>query len=284
MAFQQFGGNKDLGGLFDAYTGALSQGQQYVQNQLQNDDQAMQNLLDQYRIPMDLRVRAGEAAKGDFQASPEGQAAYGNVQTGQGLSQLSTGQKAQALLPFVIAAEQAKANEEGSQARLFANMYGGLEKQHNQSLDPNEREAGGQGAFFLADTLSRVNPKNMFQERMLGTKTDTALDIAEMNNETKRMALAQAHQKAAAGDKNAQQALVTYYRAQLAAGEITQAEFVMQMAGIFNRATEARTPAGVQVNPAVAPEVLQPKPQAAPYDPNAGKAQPTKPRKPLGEY
>ena len=248
MAFQQFGGNKDLGGLFDAYTGALSQGQQYVQNQLQNDDQAMQNLFDEYRIPMELRTKAGEAAKGDWYASPEGQTAFGNVQTGQGLSQLSAGQKAQALLPFVIAAEKAKAEQEGGESRLFANMYNGIEKQYDQSLDPNVREAGGQGAYFLADTLSRVNPKNMSQERILGEKLGSA-DLLNLRNNDTRLAIAQmaaqAKQRAVAGDKTAQQALITMWKQQVVSGEITQAEYGMLVADLQTSINAAKVQPGI---------------------------------------
>ena len=61
-------------------------------------------------------------------------------------------------------------------------MYQGIEQQHDQSLDPNVREAAGQKGFFLADTLSRVDPKIMAQERMLGSKLDSAEDIANMRS------------------------------------------------------------------------------------------------------
>ena len=189
MAFQQFGGNKDLGGLFDAYTGALSQGQQYVQNQLQNDDQAMQNLFDEYRIPMELRTKAGEAAKGDWYASPEGQTAFGNVQTGQGLSQLSAGQKAQALLPFVIKAEQAEAGQKEGEAALRGDVFQSMRTQWDPTLDPNVREAAGQRANLLARDLSINDPKTIGAAGLLGAKNDTIMDKAELDNET-RLAIA----------------------------------------------------------------------------------------------
>lgn len=110
---------------------------------------------------------------------------------GQMKSQDAAGQLAQGLLPFKQKAEAAALTAEGTKNRLFGNMYQGIEQQHDQSLDPNVREAAGQRGFFLADTLSRVNPDTMAKERMLGEKLDNNIDLAEI----RAMAVQQAHQK-----------------------------------------------------------------------------------------
>lgn len=110
---------------------------------------------------------------------------------GQMKSQDAAGQLAQGLLPFKQKAEEAALTAEGTKNRLFGNMYQGIEQQHDQSLDPNVREAAGQRGFFLADTLSRVNPDTMSKERMLGEKLDNNIDLAEI----RARAAQQAHQK-----------------------------------------------------------------------------------------
>lgn len=111
-------------------------------------------------------------------------------QIGQMKSQDAAGQLAQGLLPFKQKAEEAQLSSDATRSNLFGNMYKGIEQQHNQSLDPNVREAGGQRGFFLADTLSRVDPKVMSQERLLGAKLDSAEEIAALRAQQLREAAA----------------------------------------------------------------------------------------------
>jgi len=82
---------------------------------------------------------------------------------GQMESQIAAGQTAKGLQPFREAAERAQYQQTAAQAPLFTSMYQGIGDQHNQSLPPEQREAAAQKGFFMADTLSRVDPKNMFQ-------------------------------------------------------------------------------------------------------------------------
>ena len=190
-------------------------------------------------------------------------------QVGQMQTQESSGRTAQALQPFREAAEKAQFQQTAAQAPLFTNMYQGISQQHDKSLDPNAREAAGQGAYMLADTMSRVDPKNMFQERQLGTKLEGAEDLLGMRLAAQRHQ-AGLKQKAVAGDKNAQQALVTLYRQKLDAGEMSPQEYALEMASIFNRVTAPKTPPGQQLSQEASGGAFEAKPVTPDYTPRSG--------------
>jgi len=199
---------------------------------------------------------------------PEMLKLYTDGYGGQMESQIAAGKTAKALQPFKQEAEIAAAQLAAARDPLFANMYSGIGKQHDKSLDPDKREAAGQGAYFLADTLSQVDPKNMFQERMLGTKLEGAEDLLGMRLAAQQR-IAGLKERAVAGDKNAQQALVTYHRDRLNKGEITPDEFAMEMAQIFNRLTAPKIQPGQMLSPEVTGNTFVPKPETPPYVPNA---------------
>jgi len=190
---------------------------------------------------------------------------------GQMESQIAAGKTAKALQPFKQAAEIAEAQQTATRAPLFTSMYKGIGDQHDQSLPPEQREAAGQKGFFMADTLSRVDPKVMAQERMLGQKLDSNEEMLD-----KRLAAAQQlagmRTKAVAGDKTAEQAIVSHWRNEVAEGRMTREQFVSEMAELQNAKIAAKVQPGQMLDPSVAPGMFQAKPPQTQYTPNVGTA------------
>lgn len=149
-------------------------------NQLDFIKQFLANQREQQIQPLDVRVKDMEASRADVAKSPEMLDAYRRGYLGQADTQEAAGTKAKALLPFAIASERAKAEREGAEHGLFGNMYKGVAKQYDQSIPDNERIAAGQNAYALADTMSRVDPKTMAQERMLNGKLLSAEELMQL--------------------------------------------------------------------------------------------------------
>jgi hypothetical protein len=188
MAFQNMPdlGYKDDGPL-GAFFAGIQGGNANTASQLANAAAYEKLQQDQYDNPLESIKKLYEAQLANAKStSPDYIPAQLRGQIGQTDSQAAAGDLAKGLLPFKMSAQQAELESEGSKNRLFGNMYKGIETQHDQSLDPNVREAGGQRGFFLADTLSRVDPSVMAKERMLEGKLDNNIDIAEMRNQAMR--------------------------------------------------------------------------------------------------
>jgi hypothetical protein len=124
--------------------------------------------------------------------------------------------------------------------------------------------------------MSRVDPKVMAQERMLGTKLDAHADDTEAKLANAR-ALAGLKAKAITGDKTAQQAIVGYWKQQMASGAITEEQYVAEISNLQNAITAAKVQPGNVINPNVAPNVLQPKPAQEKYTPGSGAKAPALP-------
>jgi hypothetical protein len=221
----------------------------------ESNKRQLENLLEEEKLqkarlndPMDLIVNRLQAAKAQQLTNPDYLKWYENGLTGSYKSQDAAGRTAQLLQPFTVNSEQAKLENEGSQNRLFGNMYKNIEKQYDNTLPEDEQVAGAQRGIAMADTLSRVNPKAMSQERMLDEKLSSADILNQRNNDTK-LALAQmtaqAKQRAVAGDKTAQQALITMWGKQVQSGEITQAEYGMLVADLQSSINAAKVQPGI---------------------------------------
>lgn len=164
-----------LGALYHGFNAGSADNASQLSNLIQ--EQALQK--SRIGDPMDLIQKFYESQLANAKSqSPDYIPAQIRGQIGQMNSQDAAGTLAQGLLPFKQQAGQAELTSDATKNRLFSNMYQGIEQQHDQSLDPNVREAAGQKGFFLADTMSRVDPKIMAQERMLGSKLDSAEEIS----------------------------------------------------------------------------------------------------------
>ena len=188
MAFQNM---PDLGyrddGPLGAFFAGIQGGNANTASQLANAAAYEKLQQDQYDNPLESIKKLYEAQLANAKStSPDYIPSQIRGQMGQMNTQEAAGDLAKGLLPFRMSAQQAELENEGSKNRLFGNMYKGIEQQYDQSLDPNVREAGGQKGFFLADTLSRVDPSIMAKERMLGDKLENNLDVVEMRNQAIR--------------------------------------------------------------------------------------------------
>jgi hypothetical protein len=204
---------------------------------------------------------------------------------GQMKSQDAAGQLAQSLLPFKQRAEEAALNAEGSKNRLFGNMYQGIEQQHDQSLDPNVREAAGQRGFFLADTMSRVDPATMAKERMLEGKLDNNIDLAEI----RARAAQQSHQTQQKDPKYKEQ-LAAMFRVMANPNATPQEKYEAQMfitldqkskllaSGAAWKPQADMSQFGIQTNPAPAQQLQLPTPPT----PQGNTAAPVAPQLPAG--
>lgn len=177
-----------LGALYHGFNAGSADNASQLSNLIQ--EQALQKA--RIADPMDLIQKFYEAKLADAKTqSTDYIPAQIRGQIGQMNTQDAAGTLAQGLLQFRQKAGEAELTSEASKNRLFGNMYKGIEQQHDQSLPPDQREAAAQRGFFLADTLSRVDPKIMAQERMLGQKIDSAEEIAAMRLAAER----ERHQK-----------------------------------------------------------------------------------------
>jgi len=188
MAFQNMPdlGYKDDGPL-GAFFAGIQGGNANTASQLANAAAYEKLQQDQFNNPLESIQKLYEAQLANAKSnSPEYILAQLRGQIGQMDSQASAGTLAKGLLPFKQAAGEAELSSDASKNRLFANMYRGVEEQYNPDLEPNAREAGAQRGFFLADTLSRVDPSIMAKERMLEGKLDNNIDLAEMRAQSIR--------------------------------------------------------------------------------------------------
>jgi len=262
-----------LGALYHGFNAGSADNASQLSNLIQ--EQALQK--SRIGDPLDLIQKFYDAQLANAKSqSPDYIPAQLRGQIGQMNSQEAAGTLAQGLLPFKQRAGEAELTTEATKNRLFGNMYQGIEQQHDQSLDPNMREAAGQKGFFLADTLSRVDPKVMAQERMLGTKLDSAEDIAGMRIAAQQK-LVSLKTPAIRGDKTAQEAIVKHLQGMLSRGEITAAEYASELAELQNAILAAKVQPGMELNPAnpALKDVLQPKPTQQGYTaPGVGGQQP----------
>ncbi len=239
-------------------------------NQLDFIKQFLANQREQQIQPLDVRVKDMEASRADVAKSPEMLDAYRRGYLGQADTQEAAGTKAKALLPFAIASERAKAEREGAEHGLFGNMYKGVAKQYDQSIPDNERIAAGQNAYALADTMSRVDPKTMAQERMLNGKLLSAEELMQLRL-AQAAKLAEDKANAPKPPKTGEEALVRYWQGELAAGNITQDQYEQEVAAIFNRRTEKPVQSGITGSVDAQGNIqLGNKPNVAPYAPRAG--------------
>ena len=261
------------------------------------DMAAREDILKQYlanaktaqEMPLDLDILGLQAARARRQTNPEDLDWFSRGYTGQMKSQDAAGNLAQVLLPFKQTADQRKLEEEAGQSGLMSDMYKAVQGQYDSNLPENERVAAAQRGLAIADTMSKINPKFMSQERMLDEKLKSA-DLLNLRNNETRMALAQlvaqTKQRAVAGDKTAQQALISMWQKQVANGEITQAEYGLLVADLQTSINAAKVQPGI--TPIVTPtgEVnIGNKPTQQPVRAAPERTQqPTTPRKPLGEY
>lgn len=259
-----------LGALYQGYNAANAD----QSAELELIKQFLANQREQQMQPLDVNIKGMESDRATVARSPEMLDAYQRMYTGQADTTEAAGTKAKALLPFTIASERAKAEREGAEQGLFGNMYKGIAKQYDQSLPDNERIASGQNTYALADTLSRVDPKIMAQERMLAEKLLSAEELAQLR-------LAQAAKLAAdkanapKPPKTGEEALVRYWQGELAAGNITQDQYEKEVAAIFNRRTEKPVQSGITGS--VDPQgniQLENKPNVAPYAPRSTEKKP----------
>jgi len=276
MAFQEIStGYKPeftLGGLYHGFNAANAEDlnkEELIKQFLANQHAQVQN-------PLDEQTTAQTLLANQYKTSPDYQVGMRDTISGQGMSNLAAGQTARNLQQFKQAAGQAALENQAEQEGLFTRMRKGIRQQHDPSLPDNQREAAGQGAYMLADTMSQVDPKIMAQERLLGAKLNSAEDINDAKLANAR-ALANLKSKAVTGDKTAQQAIVNHWKQQLSAGLITEEQYIAEVSNLQNSITAAKIQPGNVVNPEVAPGVLQQKPPQVSYQPGS-----TSPQKPSG--
>ena len=145
--------------------------------------QFLANQREQQMQPLDVNIKQTESDRATVGRSPDMLDAYQRGYIGQNNSQDAAGQKAMALLPFQIAAEQAKAKRDTSSDNLFGRMFGNVEKQYDKSLPKQERNAAATEAVALANTLKQNDPKFLQQQQLREMSDDTKEYIAEINNQ-----------------------------------------------------------------------------------------------------
>jgi hypothetical protein len=248
MAFQSI----DTGYKPEFSLGALYQGQNAANADASTEEELIRQFLanqrEQQVQPIDIAQKMQDLDAGQYKTSPEYQEGMRNTIFGQGKSNLSAGQKAEMLLPFVQAAEKAKLGKEESSDQLLGNINRNLLTQFDQSKPDNERISANQRALALADSMSRVDPKIIANERMLGMKLDNALDLQDMKG-TVAEKLAVLKAKAVQGDKTAQQAIVRVLTEQKAQGLITEEQYAQSLADLQNSINSAKVQPGNTLNP-----------------------------------
>jgi len=235
MAFQEIStGYKPeftLGGLYQGYNAANAEEidkQEMIKAFLANQHAQVQNPLDESTTFQNLLAN-------HYKTSPDYQTGMTDTIAGQGMSNMAAGTTAKNLQQFKERAQQAELESQAAQQGLFANMYKGIGKQHDQSLPEPQREAGGQGAYFLADTMSRVDPKIMAQERMLGSKLDSAEGMNDAKIQAKFEEAALRARAVASKLPTMEQEMVRNILARQAAGIISPAEATGEINAWLNR-------------------------------------------------
>ena len=210
--------------------------------------QFLANQHAQVQNPLDEQTTAQNLLANHYKTDPRYQTGMTDMIEGQGYSNLAAGQTARGLQPFKQSAGQAELQTQESKDRLFGNMFRNVERQGDQNLPEKEREAAAQQGFFLADTLSEIDPKFMQQKKLLGMKTDSAMDLKELDL-AGRQRIAGMKQAAVRGDKTAQEALVKYLQGQMSTGKITPDEYAAELAELQNAILAAKIQPGNDLDP-----------------------------------
>lgn len=220
---------------------------EFIKQYLANQHAQVQNPLDEQTTAQNLLINA-------FKTDPRYQQGMTDVAEGQGLTTLTAGQNAQVLQKFKQAAEEADLKQQASKSRLFGNMFSGLEKQYNPELQDNERAAAGQNAWATADTLSRIDPKVMADERLWGMRLDSAEENAKLR--------ATAGVKPIGDPKTAQETMQRILAKKRRGEVLTQDDLFAynEAAAQLDAINSAKVQPGTMLAPNAAPEILQPKP------------------------
>lgn len=237
--------------------------------------QFLANQREQQMQPLDVNIKQTESDRATVGRSPEMLDAYQRGYIGQNNSQDAAGQKAMALLPFQIAAEQAKAKRDTSSDNLFGRMFGGMERQYDQSLPENDRIAAATESVALANTLKQNDPKFLQNQQINEMKDDTREYIAELNA---RKAIQEALMHNSGGDKpvkSAEEALARQLTQKYASGQITYEQYMAELASIFNAKNAAKVQPGTKLDlPKLGDQVpLTEKPPQQTYTPSTGAQQ-----------
>ena len=223
--------------------------------------QFLANQHAQVQNPLDEQTTAQNLLANHYKTDPRYQTGMTDMIEGQGYSNLTAGQTARGLQPFKQAAGQAELQTQESKDRLFGNMYRDVERQGDQNLPEKEREAAAQQGFFLADILSEIDPKFMQQKKLLGMKTESAEDIAEIRAELARR-LAAEKPTTLRDPKTAQETMQRILAKKRRGEQLTKEDLdAYNIANdTLNAMNAAKIQPGTTINPLVAPEVLLPKP------------------------
>lgn len=162
--------------------GALYQGENAADieqsNQLELIKNALANLREQQSQPMDMRIKAMEAARADAMNTPEMLDAYQRGYIGQNNSQDAAGKLALGLLPFKQAAEEAQLNNSTAQSKLgFQFGQAGLD-QYDQALSPQQRMAAAEKRAALQSTIGET-PDHFAAMELQRLKNEGSLNTAE---------------------------------------------------------------------------------------------------------
>lgn len=234
-----------LGALYHGFNAGSADNASQLANLVQ--EQALQK--SRIGDPLDLIQKFYEAQLANAKSqSPDYIPMQLSGQIGQMQTQEAAGKTAQALQPFKQKAEQAKLENAQAKDTLFGNMYRGMVKQHDQSLDPNVREAAAQGASILAGSLAENDPKYIQQKGLLGMKGEQNLDLEEMR-QAGRIRIASLKPDAIRGDKTAQEALVKELQRMRATGEISPAEYATELTELQNAILAAKVQPGQELDP-----------------------------------
>lgn len=237
--------------------------------------QFLANQREQQMQPLDVNIKQTESDRATVARSHEMLDAYQRGYIGQNNSQDAAGQKAMALLPFQIAAEQAKAKRDTSSDNLFGRMFGGMERQYDQSLPEKDRIAAATESVALANTLKQNDPKFLQNQQISEMKDDTREYIAELNA---RKAIQEALMRNSGGDKpvkSAEEALARQLTQKYASGQITYEQYMAELASIFNAKNAAKVQPGTKLDlPKLGDQVpLTEKPPQQTYTPSTGTQQ-----------
>ena len=234
-----------LGALYHGFNAGSADNASQLANLIQ--EQALQK--SRIGDPLDLIKQFYEAQLANAKSqSPDYIPMQLSGQIGQMQTQEAAGKTAQALQPFKQKAEQAQLENAQAKDTLFGNMYRGMVKQHDQSLDPNVREAAAQGASILAGSLAENDPKYIQQKGLLGMKGEQNLDLEEMR-QAGRIRIASLKPDAIRGDKTAQEALVKELQRMRATGEISPAEYAAELTELQNAILAAKVQPGQELDP-----------------------------------
>lgn len=234
-----------LGALYHGFNAGSADNASQLANLVQ--EQALQK--SRIGDPLDLIQKFYEAQLANAKSqSPDYIPMQLSGQIGQMQTQEAAGKTAQALQPFKQKAEQAQLENAQAKDTLFGNMYRGMVKQHDQSLDPNVREAAAQGASILAGSLAENDPKYIQQKGLLGMKGEQNLNLEEMR-QAGRIRIASLKPDAIRGDKTAQEALVKELQRMRATGEISPAEYATELTELQNAILAAKVQPGQELDP-----------------------------------